>query len=130
MVTNTTVRVFVIILLPLVSMEDTRIENLIAALNALRIWVAHLEAGQEVLDTQRDVDIDVNVNVDALRRGDRIRMPNRVKKSATWTGAFVWDKERERVSTVTQVTPKQVHIVTDNGTQTWRASNNVRRMER
>ena len=49
--TNTTVRVFVVILPPLESMEDTRIENLIAELTALRIRVAHLEAGQEVLDT-------------------------------------------------------------------------------
>ena len=99
MVTNTTVRVFVVILLPLESMEGTRIENLIAELDALWIRVAHLEAGQEVLDTQRDVDIDVNVNVVALRRGDRIRITNRVKKPATWTGASVWDKERERVAT-------------------------------
>jgi len=130
LVTNTTVRVFVDILPPLESMEDTRIENLIAELNALRIRVAHLEAGQEVLDTQRDVDIDVNVNVVALRRGDRIRITNRVKKPATWTGASVWDEERERVATVTQVTPKQVHFVTDNGTRTWRAPNNVRRIKR
>ncbi len=119
MVTNTTVRVFVIILPPLDSMEDTRIDNLIPELNALRIRVAHLEAGQEVLDTQRDVDIDVNVNVDALRRGDRIRITNRMKKPATWTGAIVWDKERERVATVTRVTLKQVHFVMDNGKQTW-----------
>jgi hypothetical protein len=97
--TNTTVRVFVVILPPLESIEDTRIENLIAALNALRIWVAHLEAGQEELDTQRDVDIDVNVNAVALRRGGRIRITNRVKKPATWTGASVWDEERERVAT-------------------------------
>jgi hypothetical protein len=58
-VTNTTVQAFVVILLPLESIKDTRIENLIAELNALRIRVAHLEAGQEVLDTQRDVDINV-----------------------------------------------------------------------
>jgi hypothetical protein len=129
-VTNTAVRVFVVILPPLESMEDTRIENLIAELNVLRIRVAHLEAGQEVLDTQRDVDIDVNVNVVALRRGDRIRITNRVKKPATWTGASVSDEERERVATVTRVRPKQVHFVTDNGTRTWRAPNNVRRIER
>jgi hypothetical protein len=99
-------------------MEDTRIENLIAELNALRIRVAHLEAGQEVLDTQWDVDVGVNVNIVALRREDRIQITNRVKKPATWTGAFVWDEERERVASVTRVTPKQVHFVTDNGTQT------------
>ena len=121
MVKNTTVRVFVVILLPLESMEDTRIENLIAEMSALRIRVSLLEAGQEVLDTQRDV---------ALRRGDCTRITNRVKETGYRTGAFVWDKERERVSTVTQVTPKQVHIVTDNGTQTWQAPNNMRRIER
>jgi hypothetical protein len=94
-VTNTTVRVFVVVLPPLESMEDTRIENLIAEVDALRIRVAHLEAGQEVLDTQRDVDVDVNVNIVALRREDRIQITNCVKKPATWTGAFVLDKERK-----------------------------------
>jgi hypothetical protein len=125
-VTNTTVWVLIVVLLPLECMKDTRIENLIAELNALRIWEAHLEAGQEVLDTQQDVDINVNANIVALRRGDRRQITNLAKNTATWTGALVWDKEREKVSTVTRVTPKHVHF----GTRTWRGSNNVRRIEK
>ena len=127
--TNRTVWVLVVVSLPLKLMEERRIDDLISELNALRIRVAQLEAGQEVPDTH-EVNVDVDVNVVSLKKGDRIRITNRVKKPATWTGAFVWDEELERVATVTRVTPKQIHFITDNGTRTWQAPNNVRRIER
>jgi hypothetical protein len=40
----------------------------------------------------------------------------------------VWEEDRERTATITRVTPNQIHFVTDNGTRTWRAHRNVRRI--
>ena len=106
-------------------MEDITVEDLIVELNALRIRVAQLEAAQgAVADTE-------NGNVDdavAFRRGDRIRITNRVRRPSNWNTAVVWEEDRERTATVTRVTPNQIHFVTDNGTRTWRAHRNVRRI--
>ena len=113
-------------------MEDRRIDDLIAELNRLRIVrVAQLEARQDIVVIDEEVDdVNDNVIVGPVKEGDRIRITNRVKKPATWTGPGVWDKEREKVATMTQVTRNQIHFVTDNGTQTWQAPNNVERIER
>ena len=112
-------------------MEDRRIDDLIAELNRLRIRVAQLEARQDVVVIDEEVDdVNDNVIVGPVKEGDRIRITNRVRKPATWTGPGVWDEEREKVATVTQVTRNQIHFVTDNGTQTWQAPNNVERIER
>ena len=103
-------------------MEDGRIDDLIAELNRLRICVAQLEARQDVVVIDEEVDVNDNLIVGPVKEGDRIQITNRVRKPATWTGPGVWDEEREKVATVTQqVTRNQIHFVTDNGTRTWRA---------
>ena len=105
-------------------MEDIAIEDLIAELNSLWIRVAQLEAGQgAAADTNNG-----NVDVVALSRGDRIRITKRVRQPAKWRTGVVWDEVRERTATVTRVTRDKIHFVTDNGTRTWRAHNNVRRI--
>ena len=112
-------------------MEDRRIEDLVAELNTLQKRVAQSEARQDVVVIDEEVDVNNNnVVVAAVKKGDRIRITNRVKKPATWTGAGVRDKEREKVATVTRVTHKQIHFVTDSDTRTWRAPNNVERIKR
>ena len=94
-------------------MEDITVEELTVELNALRICVAQLEAA---------VGAAANTNkAVAFRRGDCIRITNRVKRPSNWNTGVVWEKDKERTSTVTRVTPHQIHLVTDNGTQTWRA---------
>ena len=59
--------------------------------------------------------------------GDRVRIKkrNKVRKPATWTSQVAWSAEKERTATVTRVTPTQVHFITDNGVETWRAPNNL-----
>ena len=113
-------------------MEDRRIDDLIAELNRLRIRVAQLEARQDIVVIDEEVDdVNDNVIVGPVKEGDRIvHITNRVRKRATWTGPGVWEEEREKVATVTRVTSNQIHFVTDNGTRTWRAPNNVERIER
>ena len=106
-------------------MEDVTVEELTVELNALRIRVAQLEAA---VGAAADTD---NGNVDnavAFRRGDRIRITNRVKRPSNWNTGVVWEEDKERTATVTRVTPHQIHFVTDNGTRTWRAHRNVRRI--
>jgi hypothetical protein len=58
-----------------------------------------------------------------FRKGDRVRITNRVRRPAT--AGVSWTEERERLATVTRIIPDQVHIRTDNGTKTWRAHNNL-----
>jgi hypothetical protein len=104
-------------------MKDTSIDSLIEELKALRIRTAQLEAGRQVECTDNG-----NLKALALKRGNRIRITNRVRKLPNWTSAIVWEEEKERVATVTRVTPHQVHFVTGTGTRTWRAPKNVRRI--
>jgi hypothetical protein len=66
--------------------------------------------------------------VNGIVKGDRIRIKNKVKKPATWTSRVDWSAEKERIATVTRVTPSQVHYITDNGVKTWRAPNNVEKL--
>ena len=107
-------------------MEDVTVEELTVELNALRIRVAQLEAA---VGAAADTD---NGNVDdavAFRRGDRRCITNRVKRPSNWNTGVVWEEDnKERMATVTRVTPHQIHFVTDNGTRTWRAHRNVRRI--
>jgi hypothetical protein len=107
-------------------MEDITVDDLVVELNALRIRVAQLEAAQGAAadpDNANHVD-----NAVAFRRGDRIRITNRVKRPANWNSGVVWEEDKERTATVTRVTPNQIHFLTDNGTRTWRAPGNVRRI--
>lgn len=62
--------------------------------------------------------------------GDRVVITNHVRKPAIWNWLRGdWDPEKERLAVVTKVTEKQVHLLTDNGSTTWRAPKNLRRFE-
>ena len=58
--------------------------------------------------------------------GTRVRIKNKIRKPATAGGD--WTEDRERFATVTGTRVDQVHFVTDNGTRTWRAPNNLQRI--
>ena len=58
--------------------------------------------------------------------GSRVRIKNKIRKPATAGGD--WTEDRERLATVTETRVDQVHFVTDNGTRTWRAPNNLQRI--
>ena len=109
--------------------EDSDIKLLIAELSALRIRVGHLESELSNLRAHDEVRLQSNGATVTLTRGDRVRIINAIKRPASWTKR--WDSntnERERLATVTHTTPTQVWLITDNGTKTWRAHKNVRRL--
>lgn len=115
-------------------MEDKTFEELIEELRTLRIRetaiITQLEVAnsrarlrgtvQEVTNTDQDNRARIDTN---LRKGDRVRIKNKVRRPATAGPA--WNEARERLATVTRVTADQVHITTDNGTTTWRGPNNL-----
>lgn len=68
------------------------------------------------------------LTVNGITRGDRVTIKNKIRRPATCTDETEWTKEKERVATVTRVTNDQIHFVTDNGTRTWRAPNNLSKL--
>jgi hypothetical protein len=113
-----------------IGMAERQIEDLINELRTLKLRVETLEAennNRNVRPESNDYTQSKYVErVNGIGTGDRVRITNRVKKPADWTRA--WDERKERVATVTRVTPSQIHFTTDNGVNTWRAPNNVKKI--
>ena len=66
--------------------------------------------------------------MNGIVKGDRIRIKNKAKKPVTWTSQVdCWTAEKERKATVTRVMPMQIHFITNNRVETWRAPNNGER---
>lgn len=122
-------------------MEDRNIEELIEELHELKIREAELTVRIERARLARTERATVGALessdsshsqlggpffTNGFRPGDRVRVTNKVRKPATAGPA--WTEARERLATVTKVIPDQVHILTDNGTKTWRAPNNLKRV--
>jgi hypothetical protein len=111
-------------------MTDTAVEDIIRELQALRIRVAHLERANERVaqperaNEARSPSARETPVANGLRIGDRVRVTNKVRRPAT--AGSDWSEARERLATVTRVTREQVHIITDNGTRTWRGPNNLK----
>ena len=118
-------------------MENTRIEDLIAELHALRLRetaiIAQIEQettrtaptsdGPETRRPTSEPQQAATARPSFFKRGDRVRIKNKIRKPAT--AGTEWVESRERTATVTKIEPGQVHITTDNGTRTWRAPNNL-----
>ena len=121
-------------------MEDRGFEELIEELRELKIREAELTVRIERAklaraqrttatagpDDSNHAPPDGTFFTNGFRQGDRVRITNKVRKPATSGPA--WTEAKERLATVTKVIPDQVHILTDNGTRTWRAPNNLRRV--
>ena len=76
--------------------DTTTIDGIIEEVKALRIPMAQLETGRQVESADNG-----NLKAVALKRGDCIRITNRVRKPPNWTSAIVWEEEKERAATVT-----------------------------
>jgi hypothetical protein len=127
-------------------MENTSIGTLLNELKALKIQESKIKAretqiiseiealnreskGIETIDKKRSTtDGEAKVSVNGISQGDRVVIKNKVTKPATCVDKN-WTKERERIATVTRVSKDQIHFVTDNGTRTWRAPNNLVRLQ-
>ena len=122
---------------------DTDKDDLIAALTAeieeLRIRVTQVErpvgptpeelerrARKAAEDYERSARKAVATT---YRAGDRIRIKRNLKLPSDWDSTVQWVQEQAQLATVTRVTKKQVWFVTDNGITTWRAINNIQRIE-
>jgi hypothetical protein len=114
----------------IIHMKGRSFEELIEELKRLRIrQTAVLAEIREVVEEANEADQDNNdINLVAIRHGfnvgDRVRITNKIRKPAT--AGTSWNENRERLATVSRITVDQVHIITDNGTRTWRAPNNLR----
>jgi hypothetical protein len=117
--------------------DDTDINALIADWDALQIRATSIVRRLEAAEARRTSRPDSNpsnaaslreVAVNGLKVGDRVRVKNKVIKPATWPIERQWIKEEARLATVTKVSREQIHFVTDNGTRTWRAPNNLERI--
>jgi hypothetical protein len=115
-------------------MQAKSINELIQELQQLRIReTAVIAEIREAIEAQDEAaqandieleDVDPPGDARGLRPGDRVRIKNKIRRPAT--AGPSWSETRERSATVTRVTVDQVHIITDNGTKTWRARNNLR----
>ena len=133
-------------------MQDDTIDALIAEVRALRIRVTQLETERDQRLPESDTtnkfveasarDLAPNLyptepgtsdratprtTITSFSTGDRVYIKNRVRKPANWPRETAWSEERERHAIVTKIIGDQVHFVTDNGTHTWRAQNNLKK---
>jgi hypothetical protein len=126
-------------------MDDRSFEELIEELHAVKIREAEItvelerranraasERTRATIEPQDNGQTSEAAHFSApfftngFKRGDRVRITNKVRKPAT--SGPTWTEAKERLATVTRVIPDQVHILTDNGTKTWRAPNNLKQV--
>jgi len=130
-------------------MNDTKLATLINELKDLKIQESELKDRESqiilqieaITTTRADTTEYATVptrhkvtqttldTVNGIRQGDRVIIKNKIRKPATCTDNTEWTKEKECVATVTRVTKEQIHFVTDNGTNTWRAPNNLSKLD-
>jgi hypothetical protein len=110
-------------------MAERQLNDLLEKLKALHIEEASILTQIEELNSARATAAPEK-RVNGIARGDRVRIQNRVRKPATWTSETEWTEAKERLATVTRVTQEQIHFVTENGTRTWRAPNNLKLLNR
>jgi hypothetical protein len=60
--------------------------------------------------------------------GDRVLIKTKVKQPSVWPKNVFWDKEKAQRGRVVSVSPRQVHVLTDNQVETWRLPHNVVRL--
>lgn len=117
--------------------KDRSIQDILHALKALRLQEAELstelEAALLAKETTPKEPENKNQSI-GYTRGDRIWIKNKIKRPANWTSEREWDESEAKTATVTEVITigtnnVQIHFITDNGVHTWRAPNNVNRIQ-
>ena len=110
--------------------QNQTIEHLTAELTALRIRVTQLEVEQAATASATRVattegESATRATAAAIKKGDRVRIKNTLRKPATWPVDKEWDGKQAQLATVTHIKKDQIHFVTDNGVKTWRAVQNL-----
>ena len=97
-------------------MPTEDVEALTLELSRLKVRVAQLEAAAPTPHNPGPL---------GFKKGDRVKIKNKVKRPAKWDVDQPWDPEAAQIATVTHTYLDQVHFLTDNGVATWRARNNL-----
>ena len=103
-------------------MTEIDVDELVHELRELKLRVARLEQHRQTFKEAPTVKRNI------LAVGDRIKIKNKVKKPQNWPTDKEWTESNERSATITKITDKQVHYITDNGNHTWRAPHNLRKI--
>ena len=116
--------------------RDREIEQLTGELFALTLRTQRIteqlqrlrsERNDETTNNERNETTNNEQRGGPYQSGDRVQIINKVRRPADWPTD--WNQatiEAERRATVTRTVKNQVWIRTDNGTETWRARNNLR----
>ena len=110
--------------------NDQAIKDLVTELTALRIRVTQLEVeltatASATRAAATEVEIAAKATAAIIKVGDRVRIRNTLKKPATWPVDQDWRQSQAQLATVTHLKKGQIHFVTDNGVNTWRAVQNL-----
>ena len=115
-------------------MEDSRIDDLIEQVRSLTIQVESLKQelrrrGSSPPPLSTTLSAEIGTTDSSFKVGDRVRILNRFNKTVAWNNNRRWSEAEAKTATVTQVRTEQIFFVTDNGVKTWRAPNNLRKLE-
>ena len=99
---------------------DIRREAIVSRIERLR--------EEQVSSVRVTSDTRSFLHTNGIRRGDRVRIKNKIKKPATWPSMKLWREDKYRSAIVTEITPAQIFILTDKGVSTWRAPNNLKKV--
>ena len=109
-------------------MSSKRLRSLINELQGLRLRetavieeIERTERAREEEDAKEEEGVSADGTT--IRIGSRVRIKNKVRRPAS--AGPTWTESKERLAFVTRFYREQVHVVTDNGTNTWRAKNNL-----
>ena len=110
-------------------MSSERIRNLITELQGTRIRdsaiIDEIERAADQTSREEDNGYEQATTADGttIEVGSRVRIKNKVRRPAT--AGPTWTESKEQLATVTRFYREQIHEVTDNGTNTLRAKNNL-----
>jgi hypothetical protein len=115
-------------------MDDELVDELTRELSDLRlreaVLVSTLARLKATKSEAQEVDERASLAINGIGRGDRVWITNKVQKPADWPAHTKWKEDEFRSARVTKVTRRQIFILTDNGVETWRAPNNLKKAER
>ena len=115
-------------------MDDELVDELTRELSDLRlreaVLVSTLARLKATKSEAQEVDERASLAINGIGRGDRVWITNKVRKPADWPAHTKWKEDEFRSARVTKVTRRQIFIFTDNGVETWRAPNNLKKTER
>jgi hypothetical protein len=115
-------------------MEDSRIDDLIEEVRNLTIEVQTLKQELRFRESnppplRPTSGVEERAARSNFKVGDRVQILNQFKKPAVWDNSKRWSEAEAKTATVTKVREGQIFFLTDNGVSTWRAPNNLKKLQ-